>query len=200
MPSAKRGKRNAVAVAGPWLPLPLELLRSRAFAVLSPKASRLFLDLLSQLGPNASGNGDLDLSPGRMRARGWRSNADKQAAIAELERAQLLVVTRRGDRRRPNLYALTPWPLNCDLQKLDVTPGVYTRSDWQQGSKALAEPPTEDRPAVWHAFRKNENSVPTMGEPPTDMHPSWGNRCDDSATCRPTVGSYRPETTAEVHP
>lgn len=180
--------------------MPLELLKSRAFAQLSPKASKLFLDLVSQLGVNASGNGDLDLSPGRMRARGWRSNADKAAAIAELERVQLLVVTRRGDRRRPTLFALTPWPLQCDLQKLDVGPGSYSRTDWQQGSKALAEPPTEGQPADWNAFRKNENGSPMVGEPRAVVHPQWVNKFDGTQACAPTVGAYRPETTAEVHP
>lgn len=201
MPGPKRkSKRNPVAVVGNWVPMPLELLKSRAFAQLSPKASRLFLDLLSQMGVNGSGNGDLEASPATMAKRGWKSNADRTAALHELERAELLVVTRRGDRRRPNLYALTAWPLACDLAKLDITPGAYRRTDWQRDSTDLASPPSEDRPAVWNALRKDEKSQPITGQPTEVIDPSRVNKAEDSHGYRPITGPYRAETPVEVDP
>ena len=64
-----RTKKHSIAVNGAWLPVPLEFLRSRACAELSPHAAKLLLDLMALLGPNATRNGDLSLAPKAMKAR-----------------------------------------------------------------------------------------------------------------------------------
>lgn len=66
-----RTKKHSIAVNGAWLPVPLEFMRSRACAELSPHAAKLLLDLMALLGPNATRNGDLSLAPKAMKARGW---------------------------------------------------------------------------------------------------------------------------------
>lgn len=167
MPStlAKR-KKNPVAVRGIWIPMPLEFLRSRAFAEFSPYAAKMFLDLCACLGPNASGNGDLAAAPAIMFPKGWRSTATRVAALKELEEAQVIAITKRGNRRAPTLYAITLWPLQCDFAKLDYGPGCCSTLDWFKSDPGRAESPTIEKPAKWRSLRKNENGPPTAGPKP----------------------------------
>lgn len=167
----RKSRKNPVTVAGPWIPLPLEFLRSRACNELSPLALKMLLDLCSQLGPNAKGNGDLSAAPALMVPKGWTSNSNRTAALESLESAGLLMITRPGDRRCCTLYAVTLWPLNCDLSKLTYGPGAYSTQDWRQGCEMKASPPCEKGPAVWRPLRKNEKSVPTVGKPKLVMSP-----------------------------
>lgn len=140
-------KKDPVTVVGPWLPMPLDFLHSRAWAELSPHAAKMLLDLCAGLGRNAKLNGDLSAAPTVMQPKGWCSNATRVAALRELEDARLISLTRRGNRRLCALYAVTLWPLHCDLRKLDYGPGSYTTSDWQNVSADRAKTPTTDRPA-----------------------------------------------------
>ena len=157
-------KKDRVTVVGPWFPMPIEFLRSRACAELSPHGVKMFLDLCSCLGPNARGNGDLSAAPGIMRPRGWTSTATRVAALKELENAELLTVTKHGNRQAPTLYAITLWPLSCDLSKLEHGPGSYSSSDWRRSGGDREERPTGEKPAVWAALRKSENGLPARGQ------------------------------------
>lgn len=165
------------ASPGGWTALPLELVRSRAFASLSPKATKLFLDLVSLMGPGGKLNGDLSAAPTVMGRRGWRSNADRVAALQELIDAELLVVTRHGSRRLTTLYALTPWPLGAEvLPKLEVRPGCYRRDDWKKTPRHAEDVNREGaEPAQWSVPRRGENasSAPTVGTKPADLNPRW---------------------------
>ena len=146
-------KKHGIAVTGSWLPVPLEFMRSRACAELSPHAAKLLFDLMALLGPNATRNGDLSLSPKAMKACGWSGRETLRMAVAELLEHGLLAQTRQGSRRICSLYALTLYPVNCDLDKLDVGagPGSYTTKDWQAHGE---DAPTEENPAVWRRARK----------------------------------------------
>ena len=148
-----RTKKHSIAVNGAWLPVPLEFMRSRACAELSPHAAKLLLDLMALLGPNATRNGDLSLAPKAMKARGWSGRETLRMAVAELLEHGLLAQTRQGSRRDCSLYALTLYPVNCDVNKLDVGagPGSYTTQDWRAHGEAA---PTEANPAVWRRARK----------------------------------------------
>jgi len=152
----RKRKPGAVAVSGPWVPVPLELIRSRAFAQLSPHAAKLFFDLAAQLDRNAKGNGDLSATAQFLKARGWSSMSTLSAALEELLGAGLVAKTRQGGRRRCSLFALTPWPLDCDLSKLDVKPGSYGAADWTKGERTLAEVPTSEAPAIWNRPRRGD--------------------------------------------
>jgi hypothetical protein len=152
----KRGKgkrERAVTVKGPWVALPLNFLRSRAYAQLSPHASKLLGECLSMLGPNACGNGDISLAPKLMHPRGWTSRQTLGDAIKELIEAKILIKTRQGSRLDCSLFAITLYPLFCDLDKLDVKPGCYTDIDWMQDGGG--EIPSVKVPVRWRRVRKS---------------------------------------------
>ena len=197
---SSRRKRNAVTVRGAWLPLPIAFLRSRACAELSPHAVKMLLDLCANLGPNASGNGDLSASPATMRPRGWSSDATRRAALQELEGAGLIAVTKRGNRRACSLFAVALWPLQCDLSKLDHGPGAYTTQDWTKGQSDRAASPTNEAPAIWKAARDGERSRPAAGQPPQVMSQQRDNPGSDSSPFRPAAGSIGGFSGLEVVP
>ena len=203
----KKAKRGASPVRGPWFAMSLAFLQSTACARLSPIAVKMFIDMCAQLGPGARGNGDLSCARSTMAPRGWTSNETRQAALQELEAAGLLVVTRRGGRNRCALYALTLWPLDCDLSKLEVGPGAYTTLDWERGG---AERPSDDKPAAWRSQRasnpiadasaapsdrtakarpKNDSPDPTIGSTPNALTRSPGQRKEPTTPIDPTIGS-----------
>jgi len=168
----KTKRASRVPVLGPWLPVSLEFLRSRAFASLSPYATKMLFDLASQLDAAAANNGRLSAADAVMRLRGWTSNANRQAAIAELIDAALVVITRMGNRKVPRLFAITLWPLHPD-PTLQLGPGAYAMRDWESTMPGAADqlhprvfagdrsmPP----PATWHTFRKNEPRNQPNGE------------------------------------
>lgn len=159
-------KKSPVTVRGAWVAMSRDFMRSRACAELSPHGLKLLVDMCSQLGPNARGNGDLSAAPSVLKARGWVSNASLSAAVAELLDCSLLSMTRRGGRRHCALYAITLWPLDCDLSKLDHGPGSYTTLDWELNDKRMSEPPTNDDPAKWRAARKTKSVHPPRVNPP----------------------------------
>lgn len=187
--SLAKSKKNPVTVVGPWFAMPLDFLRSRAWAGLSPHAAKMLLDLCAGLGPNAKGNGDLSAAPAVMRPKGWASTATRVAALHELEQANLIVVTRRGDRRKCTLYAVTLWPLQCDFSKLDHGPGCFTTADWQQGRTDLAERPTIEAPAKWKAPRKRDIGLPATGQAALDVHPPGDNLNQAGSRFVPATGA-----------
>lgn len=159
---SRHSKKESATCLGPYNPLTLEFLRSRACAELSPHATKLLLDILSQMGPNGFRNGDITLAPKVMAERGWSSRATLGAACAELQDAGLIVQTRQGGRLDCSLWALTLYAMNCDRKKLDVGAGQYERTSWTQAFPGCAKPPTEAQPAIWKRARKsNENGIST---------------------------------------
>lgn len=156
-------KKESVTCVGPYQPVPLEFLRSRACAELSPLAKALLLDILAQMGPNGFRNGDITLAPKVMAVRGWTSRTSLNAACNELRDARLIVQTRQGGRKDCSLWALTLYAINCDRKKLDVGGWSYERSDWMAGPVGRSKEPTAASPAVWNRPRKNSLACP-VGE------------------------------------
>lgn len=194
------GKKNPVTVSGPWLALSIDFLRSRAWTELSPHAGKMLFDLCAGLGPNAKNNGDLCAAPTVMKPKGWVSNATRTAALNELEDARLISMTRRGNRRLCALYAVTLWPLHCDLKKLDHGPGSYTTTDWQNVSADRLKTPTTDEPAKWKPLRKNAIALPATGQPLADMNPPRDNPCTPTQSYAPATGSIGPVSAVQVIP
>lgn len=158
MSNGRDSRKKGIAASGSWVPIPLDFLRSRACASLSPHGAKLLLDVLALLGPNASRNGDLSLVPKVMATRGWSGRETLGAAVAELEEHGLLVQTRQGGRLNCNLYALTLFPIDCDVRKLDAgAVGSFTRRDFEKAGLAQ---PTEDAPATWRRARKTKTVAP----------------------------------------
>ena len=174
-------KKHGIAVAGAWLPLPLEFMRSRACAELSPHGAKLMLDVLGMLGPNATRNGDISITPKVMiLLRGWPGRQTLNAAVRELLDFGLLALTRQGSRLDCSLFACTLYPINCDMRKLDTGPGSYRLTDWMHGG-ALANAPTESSPATWRRARKTQTVAPPRDEVPT-KRPATGRTPHDPAS------------------
>lgn len=148
-------QKRKVAVSGAWQPLSLTFLRSVACAELSPHATKLLVDLLAMMGPNATRNGDLSLAPKVMAVRGWTSRSTLDAAVKELVEVGLLFMTRQGGRKDCSLWAVTLYPLDTDIKKqLDVRPGCFTHLDYMGHDRARSNPPTNERHAVWRRVRE----------------------------------------------
>lgn len=139
-----RSKKNPVTVSGPWFAMPLEFVRSRACADLSPQACKMLVDLCAGLGPNARGNGDLSAAPGTMRPRGWTSTSGRVAALLELEFVGLIVITRRGCRGR-----CTSTRSRCGLCSA-------TRRSWITGRVASQQPTGKTSPLI-ESHRRRSN-------------------------------------------
>jgi hypothetical protein len=166
----RKAKRGGVPFST-WNALPIDFLRSRACAQLSPHAVKMFLDLLARLDPGGRGNGDISADPNYLRSRGWTSKATWHAALKELEDAHLICVTRQGGRHKCSLFALTPWPLDCVRSKLDVGQGAYSTRDWERGG---TEAPSDTRPAIWRRVRPREVLTPAAGSMGEALPPKRG--------------------------
>jgi hypothetical protein len=200
MSGFSKSKKSPVTVRGPWFAMPIEFLASRTFAGLSLHAAKLLLDLCAQLGPNARRNGDLCAAPSVLEPRGWTSETTLAAALAELKAARLVCVTRQGNRRRPSLFAVTLWPMDCDFSKLDTGPGCYSTKDWEEVAPGANQPPQEDRPARWAKVRQNANAPPATGEPPRVKPPPRDKPHPGPARITPAVGAKGPKSTLKVLP
>lgn len=159
-----KSRKEGATCHGPYNPLPLEFLRSRACAELSPHATKLLLDIVAQMGPNGFRNGDITLSPKAMSVRGWTSRASLGAACAELQDAGLIVQTRQGGRLDCSLWALTLYAINCDRKKLDPGAGRYERTDWMKASQDAPSTPNAAKPAKWKRARKTVLHAPPRNE------------------------------------
>lgn len=170
-------KKRGIAVVGSWVPFPRAFLQSRACAELSPHGAKLLIDVLALLGPNGAGNGDLSLSPKSMAIRGWPGRSTLSAATKELLEYGLLFKTRQGGRLDCSLFALTLFPLDCELSKIEARPGCYYQTAYQGTAAALADPPKETAPAKWrHArmLKPKGDSVAPPRDKVSKMRPATG--------------------------
>ena len=177
-------KKKGIAVQGVWLPVGLDFLRSRACAELSPHGAKLLLDVLSMLGPNAAGNGNISLTPRVMAVRGWSGRETLGAAVRELIDHGLLIVTRQGSRLDCTLFATTLYALDCDHGKIDVRPGCYRTTDYMGPSGEFADVPTEEKPARWRHARKGVSTGAPKGKKTELLTPPR----DDAPPKRPATG------------
>lgn len=79
--------------------------QSAEYAELSPRATKMLIDLYCQF--RGENNGDLCATYSVMKKAGWSSNDQIQKAIAELLAKGWIIITRRGGRKLPTLYGLT---------------------------------------------------------------------------------------------
>lgn len=121
----KLGRRGS----GSFVALPHSLLRHENFANLSPRATKLFLDMAAcYFGNN---NGDFSCAWTTMKARGWKSHDQVFKAQRELEVKGFIVKTRQGGRNKCNLYALTIWSIDECKRKLDVAETRVASNAWR---------------------------------------------------------------------
>lgn len=200
MTRRSQSKKNPVTVRGPWVPMPLDFLASRACASLSLHAAKLLLDLVSQLGPNARGNGDLSAAAAVLKPRGWRGNATIRAALRELHDAGLVSISRQGGRHKCSLYAVTLWPQSCDSSKLDHGPGSFSTIDWMSARKDAEKRPTKEDPARWNAARSGEVRTPATGAKVAPLNPPRVQSQSDDASYAPATGAVGSISANSLHP
>ncbi len=115
--------------SGGFAALPHCLLESQVYIGLSAHAIKLLNDLLTQF--KGFNNGDLCLAWTIMEKRGWKSRDTLDKARKELLEVELITITRYGDRKRPNLYALTFFAIDECGGKLDIKPTEKPTSRWR---------------------------------------------------------------------
>jgi hypothetical protein len=129
-----REKIKGRRTSGAFVPLPCSVLDHPNFINLSAKGTRLLIDLCSQLRFKEGGpvnNGDLAATPALLKDRGWNSNESIDYAIRELTHYGFIELTRRGDRRRCHLFAVTWWGINDCGGKLDVKETPAPLNTWR---------------------------------------------------------------------
>lgn len=105
------------------------------YHMLSAKATRLLIDICSQLRFQGDGgtknNGDLCAAFSVMKERGWTSHESLEFALKELLYYGFIKITRRGERKKCHLYAVTWWAIDdCD-RKLDVAETNVPSNEWK---------------------------------------------------------------------
>jgi hypothetical protein len=96
------------------------MLQHPAFKTLSPRATKLFVDIGSAY--RGYNNGDLAATLKMMKERGWNSSDQLAKAKNELLERGLITVTRQGGINLCTLYAVTCFPIDECGGKLDVSP------------------------------------------------------------------------------
>ena len=131
--SQKRWRQKGRQTTSPFLRLTHDVLKHPNFATLSPRATKLVLDLGVQY--NGRNNGDLSAPFSQMKARGWNSSDQLFKARKELVSRGIIKVTRQGGLNKASLFALTWFPIDdCD-GKLDIRSTNTAPHDWKQATK-----------------------------------------------------------------
>ena len=133
--SSKARRRLATKgrqTTGQFLMIPKFVLEHPAFKTLSPRASKLYLDIGAQY--RGHNNGDLSATLKMMSDRGWNSSDQLNKAKRELEQRGLILLTRQGGRNCCNLYALTCFPINECNGKIDIEPTQFAPNNFKKWS------------------------------------------------------------------
>ena len=114
---------------------PHDVMEHERFRTLSPRASKLLLDIASQYRGN--NNGDLCATFNQMKKRGWRSSDQLNKAKKELVEKGFLVVSRQGGLNKPTLYAITWFPVHECGGKLDIKPTTTASRNWRESQSVV---------------------------------------------------------------
>ena len=115
-----------------YLGLPHYLINHRNFQSLSPRATKLLIDIAAQY--RGSNNGDLCAPMSLMRERGWRSSDQLFKARKELLDRGLIVTSRQGGLNKCSLFALTWLPIDECQRKLDISSSITASHLWEMWS------------------------------------------------------------------
>lgn len=110
-----------------------DLLWHPNYLKLSPRAVKLFNDLLAHY--NGNNNGDLSACRALMKARGWASKSSLHLALKELEYYEFVKVSRQGGRNKPTLLAVTCFPIDECKGKHDLRPTVAATNEYKLTKK-----------------------------------------------------------------
>ncbi len=146
-----------------FLQLYHDMLDHANFATLSPRATKLLLDIASQY--RGSNNGDLVATSSRLKSRAWNSNDQIRKGVIELEQRGFIVKTRQG--RRPkvaNLYALTWLPIDecrgkLEIRSTDKPSHLWKRNPPEKHAKSVSDYRVAVQPTPSHGAIAPENVV-----------------------------------------
>ena len=109
--------------------IPHHVINHEHFRSLSPRATKLLIDLLAQY--RGYNNGDLAATLKMMQERGWNSSDQLQKAKNELIEKDVIIVARQGGRNKAGLYAVTFFPIDECKGKLDVASTRTAPVNWK---------------------------------------------------------------------
>ena len=109
--------------------IPHHVINHEHFRSLSPRATKLLIDLLAQY--RGYNNGDLCAPLSLMRERGWNSSDQLHKAKNELIEKDVIIVTRQGGLNKCSLYAVTWFPIDECYGKLDVAATALPPVAWK---------------------------------------------------------------------
>ncbi len=125
---------------GSFLMLRHDLINNENFRTLTPRATKLLIDMASQFRGN--NNGDLAATWSLLRNRGWNSKDQIAKGLAELLERGWIVQCKQGMRTPPvpTLYALTWLTIDECGGKLDRSPTKAPLNYWRDGSNPEYQP------------------------------------------------------------
>lgn len=113
-------------INGKFLAIPEVVYNHPDYIRLSNSAKALLVDLLTQY--NGHNNGDLCAAEKLMKVRGWKSNSQRNKALKELLKNEILLLTRQGGKKIASLYAITWRPIDECKDKISIKP---TKKAWR---------------------------------------------------------------------
>ena len=126
-----RRKIKGRQTTSPFVMFPCHVLDHENFRTLSPRATKLAIDIAAQY--RGHNNGDLCAPLSLMRRRGWNSSDQLHKAKNELIERDVILVARQGGCNKANLYALTWFPIDECNGKLDVVSTKTAPVKWKTG-------------------------------------------------------------------
>ena len=125
----KRRRLTGRQTTNSFLSLPHHVLNHENFRCLSPRATKLVIDIAAQYRGN--NNGDLCAPLSLMRKRGWNSSDQLNKAKKELVEKDVIRVSRQGGLNKCNLYALTWLRIDECGGKLDIASTITAPGRWK---------------------------------------------------------------------
>ena len=116
----------------PFVMFPHDVMEHETFKLLSPRATKLLMDIASQYRGN--NNGDLCAPFKLMKKRGWKSSDQLNRAKKELVSSGLVMVSRRGGLNKASLYALTWFSIDECNGKLDIQSTTRAPNNWKRSA------------------------------------------------------------------
>jgi len=111
---------------------PHDVMEHETFMSLSPRATKLLMDIASQYRGN--NNGDLCAPFKLMKKRGWNSSDQLNRAKKELVSSGLVMVSRQGGLNKASLYALTWFSIDECNGKLDIQSTTLAPNNWEKSA------------------------------------------------------------------
>ena len=153
-------RRKSKGRSGPsFVQLPHYVLQSQEWTRLSGWETKWLLDLMAQY--RGSNNGDLSMPWSYLCKRGWASKETAYRARNKLLGAGWIVITRKGWKKIPTLYAVTLWGIDeCDCKIKEETPAPAPLNFWKQGcdprEKSSVRLPYQRHPIKTHSRTKEQ--------------------------------------------